>query len=123
MNTHIHIYVHTQRKASHFEDERAQKYALRKISNVQDLTKKFFSLQNINRPRRYSTVGAGRAFFPVKKAPSEIKKKIGEQRKESKTDNQTKIDGSIYLVQRFVAEEMNYSGKINKFGSSARKEI
>lgn len=122
---HIYIHLYTKSKASHFEDERTQKYTLRKISNLQDLTKKFFSLQNTERPRRYSTVGAGRAFFPLKEAPSEINNntKTGKQRKGAKRDNQTKVDGRIFLVQWFVAEEINNFGKINKFDSSARKEI
>lgn len=73
INEHIHIHLYTKSKASHFEDERAQKYALRKISNLQDLTKKFFSLQNTECLRHCSTVGAGWAFFPLKEAPSEKK--------------------------------------------------
>lgn len=99
INEHIHIHLYTKSKASHFEDERAQKYALRKISNLQDLTKKFFSLQNTERPRHCSTVGAGWAFFPLKEAPSEKKNynKTGKRRKEAKRDNQTKVDRRIFL--------------------------
>lgn len=126
INEHIHQHLYTKSKASHFEDERAQKYALRKISNLQDLTKKFFSLQNTERPRHYSTVGAGWAFFFLWKKHLLKKKnynKTGKRRKEAKRDNQTKVDGRIFLVQRFVAEEINNFGKINKFDSSARKEI